>query len=77
VALYPDLVANDSPPVAAERPRAASTAGTEKDAKLVIDPDEIVEVMARSDQRVLPPAIAILHEDRDVIVILKSQRLLT
>ncbi|HSY49533.1 MAG TPA: RluA family pseudouridine synthase [Thermoanaerobaculia bacterium] len=50
---------------------------TEKDAKRLIDPDEILEVIARSDQRVLPPGIAILHEDRDIIVILKSQGLLT
>jgi len=50
---------------------------TEKDAKRVVDPDEILEVIARSDQRVLPPGIAILHEDRDIIVILKSQGLLT
>jgi 23S rRNA pseudouridine1911/1915/1917 synthase len=50
---------------------------TEKDAKRVVDPDEILEVIAKSDQRVLPPGIAILHEDRDVIVILKSQGLLT
>jgi 23S rRNA pseudouridine1911/1915/1917 synthase len=50
---------------------------TEKDAKRLLDPDEILEVMARSDQRVLPPGIAILHEDRDIIVILKSQGLLT
>jgi len=50
---------------------------TEKDARRVVDPDEILEVIARSDQRVLPPGIAILHEDRDVIVILKSQGLLT
>ncbi len=50
---------------------------TEKDAKRVVEPDEILEVIAKSDQRVLPPGIAILHEDRDVIVILKSQGLLT
>jgi 23S rRNA pseudouridine1911/1915/1917 synthase len=50
---------------------------TEKDAKRVVDPDEILEVIAKSDQRVLPPGISILHEDRDVIVILKSQGLLT
>lgn len=57
--------------------RVRVNGGTEKDAKLVVDPDEIVEVMARSDRRVLPPGIAILHEDRDVIVILKSHGLLT
>jgi 23S rRNA pseudouridine1911/1915/1917 synthase len=57
--------------------RVRVNGGTEKDAKLVVDPDEIVEVMARSDERVLPPGIAILHEDRDVIVILKSHGLLT
>ncbi len=50
---------------------------TEKDAKRLLDPDEILEVFAKSDQRVLPPGIAILHEDRDIIVILKSQGLLT
>jgi 23S rRNA pseudouridine1911/1915/1917 synthase len=50
---------------------------TEKDAKRVVDPDEILEVVAKADPRVLPPGIAILHEDRDVIVILKSQGLLT
>jgi 23S rRNA pseudouridine1911/1915/1917 synthase len=50
---------------------------TEKDAKRLLDPDEIVEVIAKSDQRVLPPGIAILHEDRDVMVILKSHGLLT
>jgi len=50
---------------------------TEKDARRVIDPDEMIEVIARSDQRVLPSGIAILHEDRDVIVVLKSNGLLT
>jgi 23S rRNA pseudouridine1911/1915/1917 synthase len=50
---------------------------TEKDARRLVDPDEIVEVIAKSDQRVLPAGIAILHEDRDVIVILKSAGLLT
>lgn len=49
----------------------------EKDAKRILDPDEILEVFAKSDQRVLPSGIAILHEDRDIIVILKSQGLLT
>jgi 23S rRNA pseudouridine1911/1915/1917 synthase len=57
--------------------RVRVNGGTEKDAKVIIDPDEVVEVMARSDERVLPPGIAILHEDRDVIVILKSDGLLT
>jgi len=57
--------------------RVRVNGATEKDAKRIVDPDEIVEVVARSDQRVLPPGIAILHEDRDVIVILKSHGLLT
>lgn len=57
--------------------RVRVNGATEKDAKRIIDPDEIVEVVARSDERVLPPGIAILHEDRDVIVILKSHGLLT
>lgn len=50
---------------------------TEKDAKRVIEPDEMLSVIAKSDQRVLPSGMAILHEDRDVIVILKSHGLLT
>ena len=50
---------------------------TEKDAKRVIEPDEMLAVVAKSDLRVLPPGVAILHEDRDVIVILKSHGLLT
>lgn len=49
----------------------------EKDAKTPIDDDDLVEVAARSDPRVLPSGIAILHEDRDVIVILKAHGLLT
>lgn len=50
---------------------------TEKDAKRVVEADETLAVMAKSDQRVLPSGMAILHEDRDVIVILKSHGLLT
>jgi pseudouridine synthase, RluA family len=50
---------------------------TEKDAKRVVEPDEMLAVMAKSDQRILPSGIAILHEDRDVVVILKSHGLLT
>jgi 23S rRNA pseudouridine1911/1915/1917 synthase len=50
---------------------------TEKDARRVVDADEMIEVIAKSDQRILPSGIAILHEDRDVIVILKSHGLLT
>ncbi|HEX3070839.1 MAG TPA: RluA family pseudouridine synthase [Thermoanaerobaculia bacterium] len=50
---------------------------TEKDAKRIIEPDEMLAVVAKSDLRVLPPGIAILDEDRDVIVILKSHGLLT
>ena len=57
--------------------RVRVNGGTEKDAKVAIDADDIVEVVARSDERVLPAGIAILHEDRDVIVILKSHGLLT
>jgi len=50
---------------------------TEKDAKRMVEPDEMLAVMAKADQRVPPSGIAILHEDRDVIVILKSHGLLT
>src|SRR5205809_722308 len=49
----------------------------EKNAKRDIEPDELVQVAQKSVQPVLPPGLAILHEDDDVIVVLKSNGLLT
>jgi 23S rRNA pseudouridine1911/1915/1917 synthase len=49
----------------------------EKDARREMNAADIVDVAAKSAQRILPPELAILHEDRDVIVVLKSNGLLT
>jgi RluA family pseudouridine synthase len=49
----------------------------EKNARRELDPGELVEVGQKSVQPVLPPGLAILHEDEDVIVVLKSHGLLT
>jgi RluA family pseudouridine synthase len=57
--------------------RVRVNGNVEKDAKRDIEADELLEVASKSDQRSLPPGIAILHEDRDVIVILKTNGLLT
>lgn len=49
----------------------------EKNARRELDPGELVEVGQKSVQPVLPPGLAILHEDDDVIVVLKAHGLLT
>src|SRR3954469_24301100 len=49
----------------------------EKNAKRVIEADELVEVGQKSIAPALPPGLAILHEDDDVIVVLKANGLLT
>lgn len=49
----------------------------EKDAKRMLDADDFVDVADKAAHRVLPPGLAILHEDTDVIVVLKAQGLLT
>ncbi len=49
----------------------------EKNARRDLAPGELVEVGQKSVQPVLPPGLAILHEDDDVIVVLKSHGLLT
>jgi len=49
----------------------------EKDAKRDVDDDDIVDVAAKSITFALPPGLALLHEDDDVLVVLKSNGLLT
>ncbi len=49
----------------------------EKDAKRVIERDEQVDVAQKAVTRSLPSGLALLHEDDDVLVVLKSQGLLT
>ncbi len=49
----------------------------EKDAKRPLERDDFIDVAARSEDRTLPPGLSILHEDTDVIVVLKANGLLT
>lgn len=49
----------------------------EKNARRELDAGELVEVGQKTVQPVLPPGLAILHEDEDVIVVLKAHGLLT
>ena len=49
----------------------------EKNARRELDPVELVEVGQKSVQPALPAGLAILHEDDDVIVVLKAHGLLT
>lgn len=50
---------------------------TEKNARTELDPGDTVEVGPKSDPRALPEGLTILHEDADVIVVLKANGLLT
>ena len=49
----------------------------EKNAKRDLVPHDLLEVAEKSLAAALPPGLAILHEDRDVIVVLKANGLLT
>src|SRR6266516_7037623 len=49
----------------------------EKDAKLQLEADDVLDIAQKSDRLALPPGLLILHEDVDVIVVLKANGLLT
>ena len=49
----------------------------EKDAKRELEADDVVEVAQKSARLELPVGLTILHEDTDVIVVLKGNGLLT
>jgi 23S rRNA pseudouridine1911/1915/1917 synthase len=49
----------------------------EKDARRMLEPEEVLDIAQKDTQRALPLGLAILHEDDHVIVALKSQGLLT
>ncbi|HEX8411636.1 MAG TPA: RluA family pseudouridine synthase [Thermoanaerobaculia bacterium] len=49
----------------------------EKNARREVDEGELIEIGQKSIQPVLPPGLAILHEDDDVLVVLKANGLLT
>lgn len=57
--------------------RVRVNGAVEKNARRELDAGELVEVGQKSVQPSLPPGLAILHEDDDVIVVLKSHGLLT
>lgn len=49
----------------------------EKNARRALDADDVVDVAQKSVHVALPPGLAILHEDEDILVVLKSHGLLT
>lgn len=49
----------------------------EKNAKRDLDADDTIDVAEKAVHRNLPPGLAILHEDSDVIVVLKAHGILT
>ena len=57
--------------------RVRVNGAVEKDAKLVLDGDDVVDVGPKPTHRALPPGVTVLHEDDDVIVLLKPHGLLT
>ena len=50
---------------------------TEKNARTPLDAEDIIEIAPKADRRALPEGLSILHEDTDVIVVLKANGLLT
>lgn len=57
--------------------RVRVNASIEKDAKHALGAGDLVEVGQKSHARELPDGLSILHEDKDVIVVLKAHGLLT
>ena len=49
----------------------------EKNAKRELERDDVIDVAQKETQLALPPGLTILHEDEDLIVVLKSHGLLT
>src|SRR5215213_7943668 len=49
----------------------------EKDAKRILEADDFVDVADKAAHRTLPAGLTLLHEDTDVIVVLKANGLLT
>ncbi len=49
----------------------------EKNAKRELERDDVIDIAQKETQLALPPGLTILHEDEDLIVVLKSQGLLT
>lgn len=49
----------------------------EIDAKRAISPDDQIDVVSRAEAVTLPPTLTLLHEDDDIIVVIKANGLLT
>ncbi len=49
----------------------------EKNARTELDPGDLIEVAGKATRRDFPEGLSILHEDTDVIVVLKANGLLT
>ena len=49
----------------------------EKDAKRIVSVGDTVDVLDKKTARLLPPALTLLHEDRDLLVVVKANGLLT
>ncbi len=47
------------------------------DAKLTVKPSDAIEVVSRAEARTLPPTLTLVHEDDDLIVVIKANGLLT
>lgn len=49
----------------------------EKDAKRSVAAKDAIDILDKKTARLLPPALTLLHEDRDVLVVVKANGLLT
>src|SRR5205085_5267240 len=75
-ALYPDS-SNTTLRQLLQNARVRVNGEAEKDAKRQLDAGDRIEILLKSDERWMPEGISILHEDTDVVVILKANGLLT
>jgi RluA family pseudouridine synthase len=57
--------------------RVRVNGAVEKDARLVLDDGDLLDVGQKPSHRALPPGVTVLHEDDFVIVVLKPNGLLT
>jgi 23S rRNA pseudouridine1911/1915/1917 synthase len=75
-ALYPDS-SNTTLRQLLQSRRVRVNGDIEVNAKERLESGDRIEVLAKSEERALPEGLTILHEDTDVIVVLKANGLLT
>ena len=75
-AIYPDS-SNTTLRQLLQSRRVRVNGEIEVSAKQALEIGDRIEVLAKSDERALPEGLTILHEDTDVIVVLKANGLLT